>query len=94
MDENGNITDDIRVTSSLPTINYLIEQGAKVILMSHLGRPKGEANKRYTLEAVANRLKELLNKEVIFADDDNVVSNAVKTSRGYGRRRCFITSKY
>ena len=78
MDENGNITDDIRITSSLPTINYLIEQGAKVILMSHLGRPKGEANKKYTLEAVANRLKELLNKEVIFADDDNVVSNAVK----------------
>ena len=78
MDENGNITDDIRITSSLPTINYLMEQGAKVILMSHLGRPKGEANKKYTLEAVANRLKELLNKEVIFADDDNVVSNAVK----------------
>lgn len=78
MDENGNITDDIRITSSLPTINYLIEQGAKVILMSHLGRPKGEANKKYTLEPVANRLKELLNKEVIFADDDNVVSNIVK----------------
>ncbi|WMM25802.1 phosphoglycerate kinase [Tissierella sp. MB52-C2] len=78
MDENGNITDDIRITSSLPTINYLIEQGAKVILMSHLGRPKGEANKKYTLEPVANRLKELLNKEVIFADDDNVVSNTVK----------------
>jgi phosphoglycerate kinase len=78
MDENGNITDDIRITSSLPTINYLIEQEAKVILMSHLGRPKGEANKKYTLEPVANRLKELLNKEVIFAEDDNVVSNTVK----------------
>lgn len=78
MDENGSITDDIRIRSSLPTIDYLIQQGAKVILMSHLGRPKGEANKKYTLEPVASRLKELLNKEVIFADDDNVVSNTVK----------------
>ena len=78
MDENGEITDDIRITSSLPTINYLIEKGAKVILMSHLGRPKGEPNKKYTLKAVAIRLTELLKKEVIFAQDDNVVSDAIK----------------
>jgi phosphoglycerate kinase (EC 2.7.2.3) len=45
MDDNFNITDDIRITSSLPTINYLLENNAKVILMSHLGRPKGEPNK-------------------------------------------------
>lgn len=78
MDENGKITDDIRITSSLPTINYLVEKGAKVILMSHLGRPKGEANKKYSLKEVANRLTELLNKEVIFAEDDLVVSDDVK----------------
>jgi phosphoglycerate kinase len=78
MDGNGEITDDIRITSSLPTINYLMEKGAKVILMSHLGRPKGEPNKKYTLKAVATRLTELLSKEVIFAQDDNVVSNAIK----------------
>ncbi|MBU5312482.1 phosphoglycerate kinase [Tissierella carlieri] len=78
MDGNGKITDDIRITSSLPTINYLIEKDAKIILMSHLGRPKGEANKKYSLKAVADRLTELLNKEVIFAEDDNVVSSAVK----------------
>jgi len=78
MDENHNITDDIRITSSLPTIEYLIEKGAKVILMSHLGRPKGEANQKYSLEPVARRLSELLNKEVIFAADDNVVSDKVK----------------
>lgn len=78
MDESGKITDDIRITSSLPTINYLVEKGAKVILMSHLGRPKGEPNKKYTLEPVAERLTELLNKKVIFAQDDLVVSDIVK----------------
>ena len=77
MDEELNITDDIRITSSLPTIKYLIENGAKVILMSHLGRPKGEPNPKYSLEPVANRLSELLGKEVIFAADDNVVSENV-----------------
>ena len=78
MDDEGNITDDTRIISSLPTINYLIEQGAKVILMSHLGRPKGQPNKKYSLEPVAKRLSELLNKEVLFLQDDEVVSNTVK----------------
>ncbi|WP_353092739.1 phosphoglycerate kinase [Tissierella praeacuta] len=78
MDGEGKITDDIRIKSSLPTINYLIDKDAKVILMSHLGRPKGEANKKYSLKAVRDRLTELLNKEVIFAEDDSVVSNTVK----------------
>ncbi|WP_312908761.1 phosphoglycerate kinase [Tissierella praeacuta] len=78
MDEEGRITDDIRIKSSLPTINYLVEKGAKVILMSHLGRPKGEPNKKYTLEPVAKRLRVLLNKKVIFAQDDLVVSDMVK----------------
>lgn len=78
MDENQNITDDIRIRSSIPTIEYLLENGAKVILMSHLGRPKGEANPKYSLAPVANRLSELLNKEVVFAKDDMVVSENVK----------------
>ncbi len=78
MDEEGRLTDDIRIKSSLPTINYLVEKGAKVILMSHLGRPKGEPNKKHTLEPVAKRLRELLNKKVIFAQDDFVVSDMVK----------------
>lgn len=77
MDDEQNITDDIRIKSSLPTINYLLESGAKVILMSHLGRPKGEANKKYSLKPVSERLKELLNKEVIFSQDDKVVSEKV-----------------
>ncbi|MBU5437883.1 phosphoglycerate kinase [Tissierella sp. MSJ-40] len=78
MDEDRNITDDIRITSSLPTINYLIENGARVILMSHLGRPKGEPNPKYSLGPVAKRLSELLNKDVVFAQDDMVVSDKVK----------------
>ena len=78
MDDNGNITDDRRITSSLPTIKYLIENKARVILMSHLGRPKGEPNPKFTLEPVAKRLSELLGKQVVFAKDDNVVSEKVK----------------
>ncbi|MGD9569811.1 MAG: phosphoglycerate kinase [Sedimentibacter sp.] len=79
LDENKNITDDIRITSSLPTINYLLDNGATVILMSHLGRPNGEANPKYTLLPVAKRLSELLKMEVIFADSDTVVDENVKT---------------
>lgn len=78
MDENKNITDDIRIRGALPTIKYLMENGAKVILMSHLGRPKGEPNKKYSLEPVAKRLAELLNKEVVFAADDVVVGEIAK----------------
>lgn len=80
LDEDKNITDDIRITSSLPTINYLLDNGAAVILMSHLGRPKGEANPKYSLLPVAKRLSELLNKSVIFEDCNTVVDYKVKES--------------
>ncbi len=76
-DKEGNITDDIRITSALPTISYLIEQGAKVILMSHLGRPEGEANMKYTLKPVADRLSELLGKKVLFISAPEVVNDEV-----------------
>ncbi len=78
MDENGEITDDKRIESSLPTIKYLLENKAKIILMSHLGRPKGQANHKYSLKAVADRLSDLLGQEVKFLQDDNVVSESVK----------------
>lgn len=78
MDEKKNITDDIRIKAALPTIKYLVNQEAKVILMSHLGRPKGEPNKKYSLEPVAKRLAELLHQEVTFAADKEVVGASAK----------------
>ncbi len=69
IDENGNITDDGRIRSTLPTINFAIDEGAKVILASHLGRPKGKPNSKYSLSPVAKRLNRLLNKEVKFLND-------------------------
>ncbi|GAB4417531.1 MAG: phosphoglycerate kinase [Thermodesulfovibrionales bacterium] len=69
LDENLKITDDRRIRSTLPTINYAIDEGAKVILASHLGRPRGKADPRLSLAPVAKRLQRLLNKEVLFADD-------------------------
>jgi phosphoglycerate kinase len=63
------ITDDIRITSALPTIKKIIADGGSAILMSHLGRPKGEVNPKFSLKPAAKRLSELLGKEVKFADD-------------------------
>jgi phosphoglycerate kinase len=69
LDNNLIITDDRRVRSALPTINYCIDEGAKVILASHLGRPKGKHDSKYSLAMVAKRLQRLLNKEVAFSPD-------------------------
>ena len=68
-DEHGAITDDNRITAALPTIQYLMEKGAKVILISHLGRPKGVTPK-YTLEPISIRLEELLKQPVELLDED------------------------
>lgn len=67
--DGGNITDDGRIVASVPTIKYLVDQGARVVVISHLGRPDGERNLKYSLEPVANRLSELLNQPVLFAAD-------------------------
>lgn len=69
LDENGSITDDYRVDKSLPTIQYLLEQRCAVILCSHLGRPEGKRDMKYSLKPCAERLGELLGKEVQFATD-------------------------
>lgn len=69
LDENLNITDDIRIVESLPTIKKIINDGGRAILASHLGRPKGGPNPKYSLKPVAARLSELLNKEVKLAPD-------------------------
>ncbi len=68
-DENGNITDTRRIVASLPTIKYLIENGAKLILCSHLGRPKGEVKKEFSLAPVAKELSKELGVEVKLAED-------------------------
>ena len=78
--QDGKITDDTRIVSALPTINYLTEHGAKVILMSHMGRPKGEPVKEYSLQPVARKLSELTGKNVIFAASDKVVDDSVETA--------------
>jgi phosphoglycerate kinase len=69
LDEDLNITDDRRIRSTLPTINYAVDEGAKVILASHLGRPKGVVSKRYSLISAAKRLQRLIKKEVTFLPD-------------------------
>jgi 3-phosphoglycerate kinase len=69
LDENKRITDENRINGALPTIEYLMERGAKVILCSHLGRPKGEFNMKYSLKPVADKLNELLGGKVTFASD-------------------------
>jgi phosphoglycerate kinase len=69
LDENLQITDDIRITSSLPTINKIISEGGKAILMSHLGRPKGKVNLKYSLKPAAERLSKLIGKTVKLAPD-------------------------
>ena len=69
MDENQNITDNTRIVSALPTIKYLLEQNCKLILASHLGRPKGEVKPEFSLKPVAKELSRLLGKEVIMAKD-------------------------
>lgn len=76
--KDGVITDDIRIVSALPTIRYLMEGGAKVILMSHLGRPDGEPKKEFTLAPVAERLSQLLGTAVKFVSSDTVVDDKVR----------------
>ena len=76
--KDGKITDENRLVGGMPTIKYLIENGARVILCSHLGKPKGEAKPELSLAPVAARLSEMLGQEVVFAADANVVGENAK----------------
>ena len=67
--DDGKITDDTRIKAALPTIKYLLKEGAAVILCSHMGRPKGQFNMKYSLAPVARRLSDLLGQDVVFAKD-------------------------
>lgn len=74
---DGRITDDKRITAALPTIKYLMEKDAKIVLCSHMGRPKGKVNPEFSLRPVADRLRQLLGTDVIFAND--VIGEDAKT---------------
>ncbi|MDE5985422.1 MAG: phosphoglycerate kinase [Eubacterium sp.] len=76
--KDGEITNDKRIVAALPTIKYLMENGAKVILCSHLGRPKGEYKPEFSLAPVAKKLSEYLGTEVKLAEDENVVGDNAK----------------
>lgn len=78
--KEGVITNDNRIVAALPTIKKLIADGGKVILCSHLGKPKNGPEEKYSLAPVAVRLSELLGKEVVFANDDNVVGENAKAA--------------
>ena len=78
--KDGVITNDNRIVAALPTIKKLIENGGKVILCSHLGKPKNGPEEKFSLAAVAVRLGELLGKEVVFANDDEVVGENAKAA--------------
>ena len=67
--EDGKVTDDTRIRATLPTLNYLRERGARTVLVSHLGRPKGKWNEEFSLEPIADRLRELLGRDVTFVSD-------------------------
>ena len=83
--KDGEITDDTRIRAALPTINYLIDNGAAIVLMSHLGRPKGTPKPEFTLAPVAARLSELLSKEIQFVPADAVVDeNVIKAASELG----------
>ena len=76
--QDGVITDENRIVAALPTIQKLIKDGGKVILCSHMGKPKGEPKPELSLAPVAKRLSEKLGKEVVFAKDDTVVGENAK----------------
>ena len=82
----GTITDDTRIAAAIPTIAYALEQGATVILASHLGRPKGKPTAEYSLQPVALRLGQLVNREVVFAPDcvGDAARTAVADAQGRG----------
>ena len=82
--KDGKITDDFRIKSALKTIDYLMDQGAKVVLMSHLGRPKGTYNPEFSLKPVAEKLEELTGKKVVFFDIESPVNeDTLKASKDF-----------
>ena len=80
MDENKNITDNRRIVAALPTIQYLLEQNCKIVLCSHLGRPKGEFKPEFSIATVAKEISKQLNKEVNMTKE-NISYDSYKNSK-------------
>lgn len=83
LDANGEITDDTRIRASIPTLSYLLEHGARPVVLSHLGRPKGKPNPKYSLQPVADRLEELMKVKVVFIETTDT-DEAMKASHELG----------
>src|SRR5687767_5374202 len=83
LDEHGHVGDDTRIRAALPTLDYLRERGAKVVLLSHLGRPKGKPTPKYSLEPVARRLGEVSGRTVLFVESTDT-DEALKATTGLG----------
>ena len=81
LDEQENVADDTRIRAALPTIEYLAERGARVVLLSHLGRPKGKPDEKYSLDPVARRLQELTERSVCFVGSTDSDEAQKETSR-------------
>ena len=98
-DDKGNITEDTRIAGAVPTIRYAVEQGAKIVLASHLGRPKGEKKAKYTMAPAAKRLSELLGIKVKQAPDcfgPEVSASARRNEagrRGYAGKRSLLSGR-
>src|ERR1043165_3069950 len=80
LDDQGRITDDTRIRAALPTIELLLERGARPVILSHLGRPKGKPNPKYSLQPVAQRLKQLTGRNVNFVESTDS-DEALKASQ-------------
>jgi phosphoglycerate kinase len=82
LDDKGNVTDDTRITAALPTINSLLDRGAKVVLLAHFGRPKGAPEAKYSLIPVANRLKDLMAPRKVSFMDSTIGADVVAATKG------------
>ena len=79
LDEEKNVTDNLRIVSTIPTIDYILENGAKVVLCSHLGRPDGQPKAEYSMAPVAAEAERVFEEKVVFSDDDEVVGKKTKS---------------